>query len=82
MGSSLYLSAEPSFLYGAARLLDLGNTFDAYNRCETADSADVVGILIDWETIGQDLWTGVYNYDQEINMPHENHPEEAQLVSR
>jgi len=82
MGSSLYLSAEPSFLYGAARLLDLGNTFDAYNRCETGDSADLVGILIDWETVGQDLWASFYNYDQEMNTQHKNHPEEAQLVSR
>jgi hypothetical protein len=82
MGCSLYLSAPPRFLYGAARLLDFGNTFDAYNRVGTADSADVVGALIDWETVGQDLWTSVRKCDQETNAQRKNDPEEAQLVSR
>lgn len=34
------LFARPSFLSGAARLLDLGGTFDRYNLSADGDSAD------------------------------------------
>lgn len=82
MGSSLYLVAEPGFLYGVARLLDFGNTFDFYNQCPTAREADSLGVLLDWEMVGQDLWTSVRNYGAETNSPHRNHSEEAQPVGR
>lgn len=35
------LFARPSFLSGAARLLDLGGTFDRYNRSPDAATADL-----------------------------------------
>lgn len=54
MGSYLY--ASPSFWSGASRLLDLGNTFDQYNHSQTGKEADSLGILMDWDAVGQDLW--------------------------
>lgn len=60
MGSYLY--APPSFLSGAARLLDFGNTYDAYNHTATGNQADSLGLLWDWAVVGNDLWQGVIAY--------------------
>lgn len=60
MGSYLY--ASPSFLAGAARLLDFGNTYDAYNHTVTGSQADSLGLLWDWAVVGNDLWQGEIAY--------------------
>lgn len=60
MGSYLY--ASPSFLSGAARLLDFGNTYDTYNHAMTGSQADSLGLLWDWALVGNDLWQGVDAY--------------------
>ena len=52
---SLYLCSMPTFWSGAARLLDFGNTFDAYNRTSNGAEADGLGILWDWAMVGEDL---------------------------
>ena len=35
-----FLFATPSFLSGAARVLDIGGTFDSYNSSESTEEAD------------------------------------------
>jgi hypothetical protein len=50
-----YLFAHPSFLYGIARSLDLGGTFDAYNESLTPNEADGRAIASDWLAVGKDL---------------------------
>jgi len=82
MGQSLYLAAQPELLYGVARLLDLGNTFDLYNNCSTGDQADLIGILSDWEIVGQDLWASVYDYEGETNLSNRIHGEQTPIVGR
>ena len=57
MGSYLY--ASPSFLSGAARLLDFGNTYEVYNHAVTGSQADALGLLGDWALVGNDLWQGI-----------------------
>lgn len=54
MGSYLY--ASPNFWSGVSRILDLGNTYDQYNHSQTEKEADSVGIFMDWDAVGQDLW--------------------------
>ena len=54
MGSD-FLFAMPSGLSGAARSLDLGATFDAYNDSPTGQIADARALFADWHQVGEDL---------------------------
>lgn len=47
-----FLFAQPSFLSGAARVLDMAGSFDRYN---SSDDPDSLAIASDWYVIGGDL---------------------------
>lgn len=49
------LFAVPKFIYGLARSLDIGGTFDEYNTCDSAEEADYVAISSDWKSVGRDI---------------------------
>jgi len=51
MGSD-YLFAQPSWLSGAARTLDLAGQFDAYNESPTEAIADAKASFLDWRAVG------------------------------
>ena len=51
---SLY--ANPSFIEGASRVLDIGCTLDCYNMDLPSDQLDLLAIHSDWLTVGQDFW--------------------------
>lgn len=51
-----YLFAQPSFLSGAARVIDLGGTFDDYNRSRTPDAADMRAMYADWRAVGEGIF--------------------------
>jgi len=50
-----FLFATPSFIYGAARVLDLYGIFDAYNSSSTEYEADCKAIWSDSSIVGQDI---------------------------
>ena len=50
-----YLFANPSFLSGIARTLDLGGHYDAYNFSLTTEEADEKEILDDWHRVYKQL---------------------------
>jgi len=50
-----FLFAQPSFLSGMARVLDMGATFDEYNTSPTGEYADAVALLNDFRAVGADL---------------------------
>jgi len=50
-----FLFAQPSFLSGFARSLDICGTFDAYNRSADESSADLRAISSDWQVLGRDM---------------------------
>ena len=50
-----FLFAEPSFLSGVARILDVGGTFDGYNISRDGLQADARALYADWRIVGQDL---------------------------
>jgi hypothetical protein len=55
---SLYTSslfANPSFFSGAARVLDLGGTFDEYNASPSQEEADIRALKSDWCAVGHDM---------------------------
>jgi len=50
-----YLFANPSFLSGIARTLDIGGHYDAYNFSVTPEEADEKEIVDDWHRIYRQL---------------------------
>jgi len=52
---SYFLFARPSFLAGAASLMDFGNTLLAYNESVTPEQADYLATKCDWVAVGDDL---------------------------
>jgi hypothetical protein len=50
-----FLFAQPSFLTGFARGLDLGGTFDDYNSSADEATADLRAVAADWTITGTDL---------------------------
>lgn len=62
MGSD-FLFAMPSFCSGAARTLDLGGTFDAYNDSPSTQEADRRALASDWTTVGRDLQNAMTEFD-------------------
>jgi hypothetical protein len=51
-----FLYATPSFISGAARVLDLYGTFDKYNSSATEREADYKAIWADWSVVGHDIF--------------------------
>ena len=47
--------AQPSYVSGAARLVDLGGVFDKYNKSDTEEQADSRALASDWAIVGHDL---------------------------
>ncbi len=52
---SARLFALPSFIGGAASVLDLGATLQEYNQSRNEDEADFESIRSDWYAVGDDL---------------------------
>lgn len=59
------LFAEPSFIEGMARTLDIGNTLKKYNESATEREADVEALKNDWCAVGDDIRGSVSAYEQE-----------------
>jgi hypothetical protein len=62
--SSLY--AVPSFLEGAARVLDLGGTMEKYNGSSAPESADARALAADWAAVGLDLRNAMMVVNDEL----------------
>jgi len=50
-----FLVAQPTFMSGVSRSLDVMASFDAYNASATDTEADRRALECDWRVIGQDL---------------------------
>lgn len=59
---TFYLFAEPSFVGGMARNLDLGHTLNVYNESETEEKADSRALYNDWLAVGNDLRSSIKKY--------------------
>jgi hypothetical protein len=55
MSDSSFLCLRPSFLEGVARILDFPGTLSEYNRSLTAEQADYLALLADWQLVGKDI---------------------------
>ena len=56
------LFANPSFITGMAKILDIGATFDVYNENITPKEADYRAILSDWYAVGDELRYALEEY--------------------
>lgn len=56
---STFLFARPSFLEGAARVMDLGNTLSDYNFSATEQEADTIACACDWRQVAEDMWRAI-----------------------
>lgn len=61
MGRTDLLFAQPSFLTGLARAVDIGATLSrhSYNEAPTPAAADAVAMASDWATVGEDIRNAV-----------------------
>lgn len=62
--TSDFLFAQPSFVSGAARLLDLFGLFDSYNTSNNEAEADYKALLADWRAVGEDIQTAMQEFAQ------------------
>jgi len=61
---SFYLFAEPSFIEGISRVLDLGGNLQAYNEASSSLKADKEAIGRDWQVVGEDIKQSIAIYGQ------------------
>jgi hypothetical protein len=64
-----FLFARPSFWEGAARILDFGDTLREYNDSPTPEIADEVALTMDWNAVGNDLFTSLNKFYEECLHP-------------
>ena len=65
---SSVLGADPSSIEGIARLLDIGNTLQAYNDSDTGQNADHKALKHDWQMIGDDIRYSISRYERGQNV--------------
>jgi hypothetical protein len=63
-----FLFAQPSFVSGAARVLDLWGILDDYNVSATTLDADEKAIAADWLVVGQDLSDAIEHQESELKV--------------
>jgi hypothetical protein len=73
-GLSDFLYARPSFVEGAARILDFGNTLTEYNQALTAEQADAIAMRQDWAAVGKDIRAAAELYQRQIEAERQAEP--------
>ncbi|HXE09291.1 MAG TPA: hypothetical protein VN612_15415 [Acidobacteriaceae bacterium] len=66
MFKNFRLFAQPSYVSGAARLVDLGGVFDKYNKSNSEQEADSRALASDWAAIGNDLSLALDHTSKEL----------------
>ena len=58
------LFAQPSFIEGMARTLDIGNTLNRYNESSSDQQVDIEAMKNDWRAIGDDIRVAISGYER------------------
>lgn len=66
-----FLFAMPSWLSGAARVLDLAGQFDEYNESRDESAADARALFCDWRIVGESLLDAVTAFQREATQDSE-----------
>lgn len=72
------LFARPSFLEGAARVIDFGDTLTEFNTSLSPQQADYLALQSDWCAVGDDLREAVRQFsDTQGDQPKKPQREQA-----
>jgi len=63
---SHFLFATPTFISGAARVLDLYGVYDTYNDSPTDREADYKAALSDWSIVGRDISSAMEQFERSL----------------
>ena len=72
MDKTTYLIQNGSFLSGFSRSIDLFGNYTEYNRSESPEDADLLGLRRDFEAIGGDLWEAFHTIGRQQARNKEN----------
>ncbi len=61
-----FLFATPTFISGAAHVLDLYGVYDTYNAGCTEHEADYKALLCDWSVVGQDILGAMKTFEHSL----------------
>jgi hypothetical protein len=61
---------RPSFLTGAARVLDLGGVLTEFQLARPPAQPDWLALRSDWEAVGRDILAGITAVDQDLRERH------------
>ncbi len=64
-----YLFARPSFMEGAARIMDLSGSLNTYNYSRNGAEADARALAQDWRAIGRDVRAALEELRPESRRP-------------
>ena len=59
-----YLFADPNFILGVAKVIDLSGSLNEYNYAITPEMGDNFATMSDWLSVGGDIISAVENYDK------------------
>jgi hypothetical protein len=62
-----FLFANPSFISGMSRVLDLGSTLNEYNNTFFPEVADFCAIKSDWGVVGSDIQSAIDSNEEKEN---------------
>lgn len=65
-----FLYARPSFLEGAARIVDFFGVLRQYNSSASTKSADSRAMRADWNAVAADLWDVLDTYGSNAELHH------------
>ena len=60
-----FLFANPNFISGMARVLDIGSTLTEFNSTFYPEVADYYAIKSDWINVGSDIKAALNKYGEE-----------------
>lgn len=74
---SNFLFADPSFLEGAGRVVDLAGTLTEFNSSSTPGLADRIAIAMDWQAVGADLTAVIASHREALCGQHQEESRRA-----
>ena len=66
--SDILYEYEASFLEGMIRAFDIFGVMPVRSCTDSSKDANLAAISGDWETVGEDLWQAMMNFDHEHNL--------------
>ena len=69
-----FLFATPSFVGGAASVMDIGATLFMFNNSLTPEQADAIAMRADWRAVGDALRDALRELEQEADVKAAKQP--------